>query len=186
MSSTTSPLSAYQQFIKDILRFTIIALLVVVPFRFFIAQPFIVSGDSMQPTFQTGEYLIIDQLSYHFQEPERGEVVVFKAPESDARFFIKRIIGLPGETVEIQNGTVTIYNDQHPDGRRLREPYIQASRRETMSVKLEPEEYFVMGDNRPVSSDSRSWGPLKLDRIQGRPILRLFPLSDISLTPGLP
>ncbi len=186
MSSTTSPLSTYQQFIKDILRFTIIALLVVVPFRFFVAQPFIVSGDSMQPTFQTGEYLIIDQLSYHFQEPARGEVVVFRAPRSKGKFFIKRIIGLPGETVKIENGAVTIYNDQHPDGRRLRESYIEPSHRGTMSTELGPEEYFVMGDNRSVSSDSRNWGPLEVDRIQGRPILRLFPLSDISFTPGLP
>ncbi len=89
------------------------------PIRLFVAQPFIVSGASMDPTFETGEYLIVDQLSYHFDDPVRGQVVIFKYPKDESKYFIKRVIGLPGETVQIEGTDVTIFNESNPDGKKL-------------------------------------------------------------------
>ena len=103
-------------FIKDIVKFTALSLLIVIPIRTFIAQPFLVSGSSMRPTFIDGEYLIIDELSYDFKSPQRGQVIVFKYPNDPSKYFIKRIIGLPGELVDVENGHVTITNKEHPDG----------------------------------------------------------------------
>ncbi len=172
----------------DILRFAIIALLIVIPVRTFVAQPFIVSGSSMVPTFIDGEYLIVDEISYRVSEPVRGDVIVFKYPKDETKYFIKRIIGLPGETVHVAaDGIVTITNEDHPDGFELNEPYIKGNvpkQSETRST-LGADEYFVMGDNRPASSDSRSWGTLPEDHIVGKTFLRLFPFSNASITPGI-
>lgn len=171
--------------IVEIIRFSVIALLIVVPVRMFIAQPFIVSGASMQETFHTGEYLIVDQLSYHFNEPRRGDVIVFRYPKDPSKFFIKRVIGLPGETIDIKDAVVTIYNDEHQDGIILDEPYIKSMTPiKELKEKLGEREYFVMGDNRDESSDSRMWGVLPEERIIGRAFLRLFPFSDIGVLPG--
>lgn|SRR3989344_843434 len=137
----------------EFLSFIIITLLVVLPIRLFIAQPFIVNGASMVPTFENGDYLIVDELTYHFREPERGEVVIFKYPKDPSKFFIKRVIGLPGDTV---------------DGTLMKEG-----------------EYFVEGDNRDASSDSRVWGPVTRDLIIGRPYFRLLPVSEFEFLPGL-
>src|SRR3989344_3657008 len=111
-----------ENFFREIVKFSVVALLIVVPVRLFVAQPFIVSGASMEPTFESGEYLIIDELSYHFSEPGRGDVIVFRYPRNPRDFFIKRVVGLPGETVSIQSGTITI----EPKGGEvivLKEPY---------------------------------------------------------------
>lgn len=166
--------------------FVLAVLIVVLPIRFFVAKPFIVSGASMDPTFETWHYLIIDQLTYRFHEPQRGDVITFRFPQDPSRFFIKRIIGLPGETVELKDYTVTIKNTEHPDGFTLDEPYIASknAKRDTMVVTLGSNEYFVMGDNRLESADSRYWGPLEKNRIIGRVILRLFPFNDIGIFPG--
>mgnify|MGYP000100116289 FL=1 len=171
--------------LTEIVRFSLIAILIVVPVRMFIAQPFIVSGASMEETFQSGEYLIVDQLSYHFEAPARGEVIIFKYPKDPSKYFIKRVIGLPGETIEIIDGEVIIKNDANPDGFTLSEPYIEpmplvAPMRETLGSG----EYFVMGDNRPESSDSRSWGVLQEEKIIGRAFLRLFPPTALEIFPG--
>lgn len=171
-------------FFTDLVKFAFIALLIILPFRLFIAQPFIVNGQSMTPTFDSGQYLIVDQISYAFQNPVRGDVVVFRFPEDKSKFFIKRIIGLPGETVTIENGSITIFNDEHPKGLELDEPYIDTSANTDMSVTLEPDEFFVMGDNREASSDSRLWGPLDRELIAGRPLVRLFPVGQFSILPG--
>lgn len=169
----------------EIVRFSIIALLIVVPIRMFIAQPFIVSGASMQETFHTGEYLIVDQLSYHFNEPRRGDVIIFRYPKDPSKFFIKRVIGLPGETIDIKDATVTIYNEEHKDGMTLDEPYIKSmTPTRELKEKLGDREYFVMGDNRDESSDSRMWGVLPEERIIGRAFLRLFPFSTVGYLPG--
>jgi signal peptidase I len=118
-----------ENFFGEIAKFTIVALLVVLPIRLFIAQPFIVSGASMDPTFETGQYLIVDQLSYHVGNPDRGQVIIFKYPKDETKYFIKRVIGLPGETVIIDGTSVIIKNKQHPDGFKLIEPYISLNNR---------------------------------------------------------
>lgn len=173
-----------KSFLWELIEFAAIALFIVVPFRYFIAQPFVVNGASMDPTFENGQYLIVDQLSYRFEEPERGSVIIFRYPKDPSKFFIKRVIGLPGETVRITNGTVAIINNEHPDGFILEEDYIKYKKSDTSEKKLSETEYFVMGDNRYGSADSRSWGPLPKEDIVGRPLLRLFPIHSFDLYPG--
>lgn len=169
----------------EIIRFSIIALIIVIPIRMFIAQPFIVSGASMEDTFQSGEYLIVDQVSYHLHNPARGDVIVFRYPKDPSKYFIKRIIGLPGDTVKIEGSIVTIINEQNPDGLIISEPYIKSMSPDNhLTEKLGAREYFVMGDNRDRSSDSRSWGILTEDRIIGKAFLRLFPPKAIDVMPG--
>ena len=171
--------------LAEIIRFSLIALIIVLPIRLFVAQPFIVSGASMQDTFESGEYLIVDQLTYHFEEPQRGDVVIFRYPKDPSKFFIKRIIGVPGDTLEINGTEVTITNEIHPDGVILDETYIKEMKPSPgLSETLGEEEYFVMGDNRNASSDSRSWGVLQRDSIVGRALLRLFPLTSLGVFPG--
>ncbi|MSR73310.1 signal peptidase I [Candidatus Parcubacteria bacterium] len=173
-------------FFMEILKFAIIATVIVVPLRLYIAQPFVVSGASMDPTFETGEYLIVDQLTYNFEAPKRESVIVFRYPNDTTKFFIKRIIGLPGETVEMHGTQVTIKNAENPKGIILNEKYVAVKNEKTdnFSVTLDSDEYFVMGDNRNGSSDSRIWGPVKMSLIMGRPAVRLLPLSRISFFPG--
>jgi len=171
--------------IVEIIRFSIIALLIVVPIRMFIAQPFIVSGASMQETFQNGEYLIVDQVSYHLHAPERGDVVIFRYPKDPSKYFIKRIIGVPGDTISIEGSVVTIVNQANPEGFTLNEPYIKSMRPGvTIKEELGEREYFVMGDNRDESSDSRVWGVLQEERIIGKAFLRLFPPQSFGVMPG--
>ncbi len=171
-------------FWKETLRFTFLALIIVIPFRIFIAQPFLVNGASMEPTFENGNYLIVDQLSYRFTEPKRGSVLIFKYPVDPKKYFIKRIIGLPGETVKINGGKITIINNEHSEGFELTEEYITFPKNDTQTTEVKNGEYFVMGDNRAGSLDSRYWGTLKEEYIIGRPIFQLFPLQEISVWPG--
>lgn len=171
-------------FFSELFKFALIALFIVLPFRIFVAQPFIVNGASMDPTFESGDYLIVDQLTYKFEEPERGSPVIFKYPKDRTKFFIKRIIGLPKETVIIRGEEITIKNDANPEGFSIDEPYIEFKKSDDLTVNLNEGEYFVMGDNRLGSSDSRAWGPLPEDDIIGRPLLRLFPLNKIGVFPG--
>lgn len=172
MNTSTSPENNKQEsFWKELAKLLAIAAVIVVPFRAYVAQPFIVDGASMDPTFTNGEYLIVDELTYHFATPERGSVLIFKFPKDTSKYFIKRVIGLPGETVSIKNGKVFI------DGKELFEPYVKFTSDNTLSYTLAQGEYFVMGDNRSASADSRLWGPVPAQDIVGRPILRLWPLS---------
>jgi len=173
-------------FFSEIVKFALVALLIVVPIRFFVAQPFIVSGASMDPTFQNGDYLVVDELSYRFAEPERGDVVIFRYPADPSKFFIKRIIGLPDETVIIEAARVTIVNNGHPEGLVLDEPYLAEAggRADFLQTRLDANEYFVLGDNRAASSDSRLWGALPRDHIVGRAFLRLLPITHIGVFPG--
>ncbi len=170
--------------VLEFLKFVIIAFVIVVPIRIFIAQPFIVSGSSMVPTFHNGEYLIIDELSYYLGDPVRGDVSIFHYPNNKKIYFIKRIIGLPGETVTIKNGKVTIINEENPNGFTLDEPYIKETFNTTSTYKLQQDEYFVMGDNRNFSSDSRVWGVLPRKLLVGRAFVRLFPFDSIEHLPG--
>ncbi len=171
--------------IAEIVQFSIIAILIVVPIRMFVAQPFIVSGESMVNTFQSGQYLIVDQISYQLNKPTRGDVVVFRYPRDPSKFFIKRIIAVPGDTIKIEDAQVTIINESNPDGITLDEPYVKSMEPAALFEEtLGDREYFVMGDNRDQSSDSRSWGVLQEERIVGRAYLRLFPPQTIDYLPG--
>lgn len=171
--------------LSEILRFALIALIIVLPIRWYVAQPFIVSGASMEDTFHNNEYLIVDQVTYRFETPNRGDVIIFKYPRDHSKYFIKRIIGLPGETVIIDGNSVTIKNDENPEGVTLDESYAAlGSVRFDQTVTLGDDEYFVMGDNRDHSSDSRAWGVLKREEIVGRAILRLLPPQRADLMPG--
>src|SRR3989344_3556993 len=161
-------------FWKELVKLILLSLLIVVPFRIYIAQPFIVEGASMYPTFETGDYLIVDEISYRFKTPERGSVLIFKYPKDPKKSFIKRVIGLPSETVSITEGKVMITNTQYPEGFVIEETYIKFPKKDTSSYVLGVDEYFVMGDNRLSSSDSRSWGPVPQENIVGRPIIRFL------------
>jgi signal peptidase I len=177
------PVERRENFFVELLKFAVIALLIVVPVRLFVAQPFIVSGESMVPTFQNGQYLIVDELTYHFEAPKRGEVIVFRYPKDPSQFFIKRIIGLPGETVHISDAGISV-TKQDGTTEQLDESYVVNSGNGTSDRTVPANNYFVMGDNRPESSDSRSWGFLPKSNIVGRVFVRLLPLTSIGLFPG--
>jgi len=157
----------------------------VIALRLFVIDPFLVHGSSMEPTFDEGNYVIVDKLTYKLQDPQRGDVIVFDAPTEDGRYFIKRIIGLPGERVEVDGSTVKIYNNTYPEGFTISEPYVVYKSGRVRDITLKENEYFVMGDNREVSSDSRIWGPLQKSAITGRALIRLLPLKDIDMLPGV-
>lgn len=178
------PTKTKSQSFWEIVRFAIIAFLIVIPIRFFVAEPFVVSGSSMVPTFQNANYLIVDKLSYDFHDPQRYDVVVFRYPKDTTKFFIKRIIALPGETIDIKGSTVIIKNADHPEGLTLTESYVKNTSDNSTHFELKSDEYFVMGDNRSGSSDSRYWGAVKKNLITGRAFLRLFPISGVGVWPG--
>ncbi|MHB8660733.1 MAG: signal peptidase I [Minisyncoccota bacterium] len=170
--------------LKDLFTLAFLIVIVVIPIRLFIVSPFVVDGESMHPTFENLDYLIVDELVYDFSAPARGDVIVFRYPGNPSIFYIKRIIGLPGETVSINHGIITITTTAG-ENLTLAEPYIvNEDATYTKSVTLNPGEYFVMGDNRPNSSDSRVWGPLPRNDIIGRVDLRLLPVSKIGFLPG--
>jgi signal peptidase I len=160
----------------------IIALVIVIPIRYFIFQPFFVQGQSMEPNFENGDYLIVDEISYRFQDPQRGEVVVFRYPQNPSLRYIKRIIGLPGETVEIKNGVITIYqgnsNREVLDESNYLSPILQTPG--DLRMTLNENEYFVLGDNRLASYDSRRWGILPQKNIIGRVFFRAWPLTVLA------
>jgi signal peptidase I len=170
-------------FLRELITFAVVALVIVVPIRLFIAQPFIVSGESMYPTFDTGEYLIVDQLSYKLAEPSRGDVIIFRYPQNPSKFFIKRIIALPGETLELIGSDVYI-TDTEGSRFKIDEPYVTMHRDTNLTTEMKDGEYFVMGDNRLASLDSRTWGPLPRDHIIGRAYVRLLPFDTIGFLPG--
>jgi signal peptidase I len=178
------PQSTFWKDLKEVVGFALIVLVILVPLRLFVAQPFVVVGDSMDPTFATGEYLIVDELSYHLHAPGRGDVIVFKYPLDTTKYFIKRIIGLPGETLVFKGKTITIKNSANPNGFVLNESYLSYTNNTDETITLDDSHYFVMGDNRPVSLDSRSWGPLPKNLIIGRAFARLLPISTFGILPG--
>jgi signal peptidase I len=171
-------------FIWDLVKVVVIALVIIIPIRYYVIQPFIVSGSSMEPTFENGQYLIVNELDYHIGKPQRGDVIVFKYPKNTSEYFIKRVIGLPGEKVLIQNGKVIIYNTANPNGLTLDESYLPAGlyteATTDQAVTLGPDEYFVLGDNRPASSDSRFWGDVPSNDIVGKVVLRAYPFSQFT------
>lgn len=187
-SSSRGGIIMRHSFFKEVwetVRFIIIALIIVIPIRIFIAQPFIVSGASMDPTFADGQYLIVDEISYYLNEPTRGDVVIFKYPKDPKKYFIKRIIGLPGENVVInKKGEVSVQQKGSDTIISLKEPYVHFSKNESDLLALGEDEYFVMGDNREDSYDSRMWGPVKRNFLVGKALVRLFPFTQVDIFPG--
>ncbi len=178
------PVKTKWQSFWELVRFALLALLIVVPVRAFVAEPFVVSGNSMVPTFENGNYLIIDKISYRLGDPQRDDVVVFKYPNDHKKFFIKRIVGLPNETVDVTNDIVTIINKEYPKGFTLDQPFIKNHGGINGHMELKDDEYFVMGDNRSGSSDSRYWGAVKKNLLTGKAFLRLLPINKVSVLPG--
>lgn len=183
------PTSSRQEalaFIWETIKVVIISLAIIIPIRYFLVQPFFVKGASMEPTFEDGNYILIDEISYRFNSPQRGDIVVFRFPQDKSQFFIKRIIGLPGERVKIENNQITVYTSTNPDGFILNESSYLATNERTdgkFNIKLDPNEYLVLGDNREHSSDSRYWGPVNISLITGRVFFRAFPPKNIGSFP---
>ena len=173
-----------ENFFTELLKLILVVLIVVVPIRLWVAKPFIVSGASMEPTFDTGQYLIIDEFTYHFDEPKRFDVVVFRYPKDPSKYYIKRVVGLPGEVVRVTDDSVSV-TSQDGTTETLSEPYLTfRGNGGVASTTLKDGEYFVMGDNRPDSSDSRFWGALPRENIAGRAFIRLLPITLVGLFPG--
>lgn len=169
---------------KDLFILALLIVVVVIPIRVFVISPFIVDGESMYPTFGNLDYLVVNELIYNFHAPERGDVIVFRYPNNPSTFYIKRIIGLPGDTLSIDRGIVNI-TTANKETFALDEPYIvNEDATYTKVATLDTDEYFVMGDNRPNSSDSRVWGTLPAKDIIGRADLRLLPVSRTGFFPG--
>ncbi|MDD5567514.1 MAG: signal peptidase I [Patescibacteria group bacterium] len=167
-------------FILEIVKVIVISLAIIIPVRYFLIQPFYVKGASMEPSFYDNEYLVIDEITYRFEKPARGDIIVFRYPQNPSQFFIKRVIGLPGEKVEIRNGRVIIYNDSNPKGQALDErDYLDTDVLTAGSdqVTLSPNEYYVLGDNREQSLDSRRIGPIDKKYIIGRTWVRAWPFN---------
>lgn len=171
--------------VKELIRFILIAVIIVVPIRVFIMQPFVVSGTSMDPTFHDKEYLIADKLTYNLHTYTRGDVVVLKLPSENGKHLIKRLVGLPGDTVTLTpDGKITIKNTDHPEGFTIDETYVENHDGYNLTITIPDGKVFVLGDNRPVSYDSRAWGLLDEKKLVGRAYLRLWPLNKISYLPG--
>lgn len=167
-------------FIWEVFKIVVISLAIIFPIRYYLIQPFFVRGSSMEPNFANGQYLVINELGYHLDEPERTDVIVFKYPFDPSQYYIKRVIGLPNETIEVKDNQITIYNTQYPQGLVLDESsYLSESAMTLGDLRLElkSDEYFVLGDNRGASSDSRQWGALNKKYIIGRVWLRAFPFG---------
>ncbi len=181
---------------RSFVLYTVIAFAVAVLVRILVAAPYLVSGPSMDNTFHNADYLIVQKYSacvpltsscVTWGAPQRGDIIVFRLPQNQSQTLIKRVIGIPGDTITINGINVRIKNQVHPEGITLSEPYItpeDAGGPTGETITLNADQYFAMGDNRHVSFDSRSWGPLPTEDIIGRVVLRLYPFTQIGLTPG--
>jgi signal peptidase I len=173
----------FSALIWEAVKIIIFSLAIVIPVRYFLVQPFFVKGMSMEPNFDDEQYLIVNEITYRFNVPERGDVVVFKYPYDPSQYYIKRIIGLPNETVEIVGGGIIIYSSQNPQGIVLDEKQYLTDEKtigET-KVSLSDNQYFVLGDNRFASSDSRRWGPLDKKFIVGKAWIRVWPFDKATV-----
>lgn len=172
-------------FIWEITKVVCISLAIILPVRYYLIQPFYVKGESMVPNFHDQEYLIVDEISYRFKAPERGQVIVFRYPRNPQEYFIKRIIALPGEEVQIKDGKVIVYNEANPSGFTLDEKYLPADLltedENSEKITVNNNEYFVLGDNRSNSKDSRSFGPVDKSFVIGKILFRGWPVKDITI-----
>ena len=180
---TQKPTKKFLPFLWELIKIAVVAFIIVAPIRYFLFQPFIVSGESMMPNFQNGNYLIVDEISYRFSAPQRGDVIVFDASfikDYKGERFIKRVIGVPGDTVEIADGKVKIIDKSK--AAVLNEKYLPADLKtnQDKNITLGSDQYFVMGDNRTYSYDSRYWGVLPKSDIVGKAFLRVFPVNEIN------
>lgn len=169
--------ASVRDFFVELLQVVIVALAIIIPVRYFFIKPFYVKGASMEPTFEDHEYLVIDEISYRFKDPVRGDIIVFRYPRDPKQYFIKRVIGLPGETIQITGSHVFI------NGEQIDESYLDESIKTVgeIVVTLQPDEYFVLGDNRSFSLDSRSFGPLPRQYIVGKTWIRGWPFNKITV-----
>jgi len=178
-------LKNFFSFIFELIKIVVISLVIIIPVRYFLIQPFYVKGASMEPNFYDHEYLIIDEITYRFNDPVRGDIVVFRYPKNPQEYFIKRLIALPGEEVQIKDGNVIIYNEENKNGMTLEESYLASGVKtyglSEKKVTLSTNEYFVLGDNRNSSKDSRSFGPVNDSYLTGRVLLRGWPFDRIHL-----
>ena len=170
--------------IIEIVKFLLLIMVTVVPFRILVAEPYVVSGISMSPTLETGHYLIINKFKHEFTGLERGDLVVFTPPHDKGKTYIKRVVGLPGETIKIEDTQVFIKTKDSEEFVKISEPYIKNPPRVDDETIIGEKQYYVMGDNRDNSSDSRSWGVMDHSAIKGEPIMRLLPFKKISFMPG--
>ncbi len=166
----------------EVLRTIVTVLFFAFVIRAFVVQPFVVEGKSMEPTFHDQDYLLVNKYDYRLRDPARGDIVVFVSPTIKNTNFIKRIVGLPGDLVRIENDDVLI------NGTKIDEPYItpevdtpNSFRATQVERFLNQNEYWVMGDNRNHSSDSREWGPLQRSAIVGRAWITVFPRTDFGV-----
>ena len=175
-------------FTFELFKIVLISFVIIAPIRYFLIQPFYVKGASMEPNFYDHEYLIIDEISYRFNDPKRGEIIVFRYPKNPQEFFIKRIIAFPGERVQVKDGGVIVYNDENPDGMTLEETYLEKNVKTYSlsedAITLGPSEYFVLGDNRNASKDSRSFGPVDRSFVIGKVLLRGWPFDRLDVFPA--
>ncbi len=175
---------SFKSWFWDVIKYFIIAFIITLPIKMFVAQPFVVSGTSMVPTFEDKDYLVIDELSYRFNNPERGDVVVFRFPQEPKKYYIKRLVGLPGETVDVRsNGIYVSTGTSTPlrvDDSFIRYPGGPANGKTVLAEG----EYFVAGDNRAGSYDSRFWGAVPRKLIIGRVYLRVYPFNQAGYLPG--
>lgn len=173
-------------FILELVKIVALAFFTIVLVRYYLFKPFYVKGASMEPNFYDHEYLIIDELTYRLREPERGEVIVFRYPGNPKEYFLKRIIGLPGERVKVAEGKITVYNQAHPEGSEVSEAYLPGDLRTSgeQIIQLRINQFFVLGDNRPNSFDSRRFGPIDRGAIVGRAWFRGWPFSRAQLFPA--
>jgi signal peptidase I len=173
-------------FIWEMAKIALISLVIILPIRYFLVKPFYVKGASMEPNFYDNEYLIIDEITYRFSDPQRGDIVVFKYPKDPRQFFIKRVIGLPGETVKISDGIVHVTTI---DGEVnvLNEEYLPGDIETRLPVSgygqldLGEDEYYLLGDNRDQSLDSRVFGSIRRDYIIGRTWIRGWPFTRLTV-----
>lgn len=185
----SNPAKDFVYFVFDLLKTGVIVFIIAFCLRYFAVQPFIVDGASMMPNYENKEYILAEKITYLTGEPKRGDVVVFHYPGNPNISYIKRIIGLPGEKVSIENNIVTITNDKHPDGVAVNELYLgsdtltlaEGNNAGAFSADIGQNEYFVMGDNRQHSSDSREWGLLPKSNIIGRAWMTILPANKFGI-----
>lgn len=176
----SSPIKETFSFIWEVIKIVALALVIVLPIRYFLFQPFVIQGSSMEPNFHDGDYLIVNELTYRFSEPARGDVIVFKYPLDPSKRFIKRVMGLPGDTIQAKNNRVYIIKDGKTT--ELDEKYLSSSARTPSfgPVTVPVGQYYVLGDNREFSSDSHEWGTLPRVNIIGSVLFRLWPLGQLA------
>lgn len=172
-------LSKTALFFLEIIKIIVLAGITIGLIRYFLFKPFYVKGSSMEPTFYEQDYLIIDEITYRFRNPQRGEIVVLNSPVNEDHY-LKRVIALPGERVKVEDKKVIVYNDENPRGLVLDEVYLEEETPGSVSITLGDGQYFVLGDNRDASYDSRRFGAVSIEEIVGRVWFRGWPFSRVS------